>query len=236
MCNFAGFIWNRMAKNKLQRFAELENMQRVFQPASAYADRDYPLKGKWHAEVFGNNHPIVLELGCGKGEYTIGLARLFPKKNFIGIDRKGARIWRGAKTINDEVVTNAAFMRLQIQHLASVFAPGEVQEIWITFPDPQPQKTREKSRLTGPRFLEMYRGLLVEGGLIHLKTDSFPLYEFSVAAAMEAGAEIRESTADLYASLDSDPVLDIKTTYEKRFLEQGLKICYLSFSLPPKSN
>lgn len=222
-----------MAKNKLQRFAELQDLKRVFQPASAYADRDYPLKGRWHSEVFGNNSPIVLELGCGKGEYTIGLSGLFPHKNFIGVDRKGARIWRGAKTINEHSVMNAAFLRMQIQHLSSVFAPGEVHEIWITFPDPQPQKTREKSRMTGPRFLDMYRKLLVTGGLIHLKTDSIPLYEYSLACAREAGADIRFSTTDLYASLESDPVLDIKTTYERRFLEEGLKICYLSFSLPP---
>lgn len=208
-------------------------MQRVFQPASAFADRDYPLKGRWHSEVFGNNSPIVLELGCGKGEYTIGLSGLFPHKNFIGVDRKGARIWRGAKTINENSVLNAAFLRMQIQHLSSVFAPGEVHEIWITFPDPQPQKTREKSRMTGPRFLDMYRKLLVAGGLIHLKTDSLPLYEYSLSCALEAGADIQISTIDLYASLQSDPVLDIKTTYEKRFLEEGLKICYLSFSLPP---
>ncbi|MFM7078955.1 MAG: tRNA (guanosine(46)-N7)-methyltransferase TrmB [Bacteroidota bacterium] len=149
------------------------------------------------------------------------------------LTEKGPAFGRGAKIINEEVVPNAAFLRMQIQHLASVFAPKELHEIWITFPDPQPQKTREKSRMTGPRFLEMYRKLLVDGGLIHLKTDSFPLYEFSVAAAKEARAEIRVSTADLYASMDTDPVLDIKTTYEKRFLEQGLKICYLSFSLPP---
>ncbi|MGR6088210.1 MAG: tRNA (guanosine(46)-N7)-methyltransferase TrmB [Arcticibacter sp.] len=221
-----------MAKNKLKRFADLEEMQRVFQPASAYAARDYHLKGKWGNEVFGNNRPIVLELGCGKGEYTVGLSRLFPNQNFIGIDRKGARIWRGAKTINEEQIMNAAFMRVQIQHLGSIFEPQEVSSIWITFPDPQPQKSREKSRMTGPRFLEMYRKLLVPGGRMHLKTDSLPLYEYSVECANAAGATIHISTSDLYATLEADPVLDIKTTYEKRFLAEGLKICYLSISWP----
>lgn len=221
-----------MAKNKLKRFADLEEMQRVFQPASAYAARDYDLKGKWGYEVFGNNRPIVLELGCGKGEYTVGLSRLFPNQNFIGIDRKGARIWRGAKTINEEQIMNAAFMRVQIQHLGSIFEPQEVSSIWITFPDPQPQKSREKSRMTGPRFLEMYRKLLVPGGRMHLKTDSLPLYEYSVECANASGATIHVSTSDLYATLEADPVLDIKTTYEKRFLAEGLKICYLSISWP----
>ena len=221
-----------MAKNKLKRFADLEGMQRVYQPGTAYSDRDYHLKGKWGSEVFGNTRPIVLELGCGKGEYTVGLSRMFPNQNFIGIDRKGARIWRGAKTINEEQVMNAAFMRAQIQHLGSIFEPQEISSIWITFPDPQPQKTREKSRMTAPRFLDMYRKLLVPGGRVHLKTDSLPLYEYSVECANVAGATIHVSTSDLYATLDADPVLDIKTTYEKRFLAEGLKICYLSISWP----
>lgn len=221
-----------MAKNKLKRFADLEGMQRVFQPASAYSNRDYHLKGKWGGEVFGNKNPIVLELGCGKGEYTVGLSRLFPEQNFIGIDRKGARIWRGAKTINEEGIMNAAFMRVQIQHLGSIFEPREVSSIWITFPDPQPQKTREKSRLTAPKFLEMYRELLVPGGRMHLKTDSEPLYEYSLKSAIAAGATIHMSTSDLYATTEADSVLDIKTTYEKRFLAEGLKICYLSISWP----
>jgi tRNA (guanine-N7-)-methyltransferase len=221
-----------MAKNKLKRFADLEGMQRVYQPGTAYSDRDYHLKGKWGSEVFGNTRPIVLELGCGKGEYTVGLSRMFPNQNFIGIDRKGARIWRGAKTINEDQVMNAAFMRAQIQHLGSIFEPQEISSIWITFPDPQPQKTREKSRMTAPRFLDMYRKLLVPGGRVHLKTDSLPLYEYSVECANAAGATIHVSTSDLYATLDADPVLDIKTTYEKRFLAEGLKICYLSISWP----
>lgn len=221
-----------MAKNKLKRFADLEGMQRVFQPASAYSNHDYHLKGKWGGEVFGNKNPIVLELGCGKGEYTVGLSRLFPEQNFIGIDRKGARIWRGAKTINEEGIMNAAFMRVQIQHLGSIFEPREVSSIWITFPDPQPQKTREKSRLTAPKFLEMYRELLVPGGRMHLKTDSEPLYEYSLKSAIAAGATIHMSTSDLYATTEADSVLDIKTTYEKRFLAEGLKICYLSISWP----
>lgn len=228
MCKFAA----EMGKNKLQRFAELEQLQRVYQPASAYADREHPLKGKWRQEVFFNDRPIVLELGCGKGEYTVGLARMFPEKNFIGVDRKGARLWRGTKIINEENITNAAFLRMQIQHLSSIFAPGEVDEIWITFPDPQPQKTRAKSRMTGPGFLDMYGKLLKPGGKIHLKTDSLPFYEYSVEVANGVGAQILVSTADLYGTLQTDAILEIKTTYEKRFLAEGLKICYLVFTLP----
>jgi tRNA (guanine-N7-)-methyltransferase len=153
-----------VGKDKIRRFAEIDTFSNVFQ-----LDAGKPLKGVWAGEFFKNNHPVVLELACGKGEYTVNLAQLFPDKNFIGIDYKGNRIWRGAKTALEENVPNVAFLRIQIENIVDYFAPGEVDEIWITFPDPQPQLGREKKRLTSPRFLDMYKQFLKPGGYINLK-------------------------------------------------------------------
>ena len=218
-----------MPKRKLQRFAELEQLERVFQPKGLFLDRDHELKGRWHEAVFGNSNPIILELGCGRGEYTVNMARRFPGKNFVGIDIKGARLWRGAKTANEEQLGNAAFLRYQIEQLTAFFAPGEVSEIWITFPDPQPQKTRENRRMTSHRFLKMYRQLLGTSGFVHLKTDNFPLYEYTLEKLSEDAASILISTSDLYATSVTEDILEIKTTYEAKFLAQGMKICYLRF-------
>lgn len=218
-----------LGKNKLLRFAELETMQRVFQPGTGLPDQNFFLKGKWNLEVFHNNHPLIIELGCGRGEYTIGLAGMFPEKNFIGIDKKGARLWRGAKTSNEDNILNTAFLRIQATHLDYYFEEGELDEIWITFPDPQPQKSRERARMTSPRFLSMFRRLLKPNGIVHLKTDNYPLWEYSVQTAVDSGAEILFKTYDLYGDALSDQVLDIKTTYEQRFLAEGLPICYLKF-------
>lgn len=217
-----------MGKNKLERFAELETLQRVFQPGMSYPPADFALKGKWHEEVFHNHRPIVLELGCGRGEYTVEMARQFPDKNFIGIDKKGSRLWRGAKTGHEEQLLNTAFLRIQIQHLSYFFEKDEISELWITFPDPQPGQSRENARLTSPRFLEMYRRLLPPGGVVHLKTDSRPLFEYSLEKAREAGATIPEQTTHLYASAPASEVMQIKTTYEKRFLKEGKEICYMA--------
>jgi tRNA (guanine-N7-)-methyltransferase len=219
-----------MPKRKLQRFAELETLDRVFQPKGLFLDHDYELKGKWHETVFGNTNPIVLELGCGRGEYTVNMARRFPEKNFIGIDIKGARLWRGAKTANEENLLNAAFLRYQIEQLTAFFAAGEVSEIWITFPDPQPQKTRENRRMTSPRFLKMYRELVGTSGMVHLKTDNLPLYEYTLEKLADDKVVIHKSTNDLYDAPLTEDILEIKTTYEARFLAQGMKICYLRFS------
>jgi tRNA (guanine-N7-)-methyltransferase len=224
MLNFAP-----VGKRKLQRFAELKTLDRVFEPDGLFIEKEYHLKGKWCSEVFGNRNPLVLELGCGKGEYTVNLARRYHGKNFIGVDIKGARIWRGAKTINDEEIKNAAFLRTHIEHISSFFGDGEISEIWITFPDPQPQQSRESKRLTSAGFLKMYDPMLVQGGSVHLKTDSRELYEYTLEVLKDASMEMHEHTGDLYASDVNDDVKDIKTTYEKRFLEEGKQICYIRF-------
>ena len=187
--------------------------------------------GRWSA-FFGNNHPLILEVGCGTGRYTIGLARMFPEKNFIGLDIKGSRMWHGAKTIEAEGLTNAAFLRTQMASIQNYFGPEEVAEIWITFPDPQPRESRERKRLTSPRFLELYRPFVQKEGLIHLKTDNQELFNYSEAAWREAGMVIEMVTRDLYAVPLTDTVLGIKTTYEERYLALGLPICYMRAKYP----
>ena len=221
-----------MGKNKLKKFKEMEEIDLVLQfPFSRLEAEGFPLRGKWHSEFFHNDHPIVLELGCGKGEYTVGLARLFPDKNFIGIDIKGARMWTGATAARDEGLTNVAFLRTSIELIASFFAPGEVAEIWITFPDPQMKKVRK--RLTSTRFMELYRKVLgPEGGIIHLKTDSPFLFAYTSMMTEHNSLEILESTSDLYAThAPDDPILGIRTHYEQQWLGRGLTIKYHSFRL-----
>ena len=180
--------------------------------------------------VFHNDHPIVLELGCGRGEYTIGLCRKFPENNFVGIDIKGARIWRGAKTSNEEKLLNAAFLRTQIEQIEAFFAPGEVSEIWITFPDPQPQKTRQNRRLTSPRFLAMYRKLLKPGGIVHLKTDNVFFYEYTLLRIAEDQVKIHRQSTNVHGEFPDDELMAIQTTYETKFRAEGIDICYVSFS------
>ena len=182
-------------------------------------------------EVFHNNHPLVLELGCGKGEYTIEMARHFKEKNFIGIDIKGARMWKGAKTSHEENILNAAFLRTRIELISSFFAQDEIDELWITFPDPQPTERRKKKRLTAPVFLKQYQKFMVDGGIIHLKTDSDLLYLYSLTLLKNNGIEILFNTSDLYHSDILDDILDIKTFYEMKFLEKGSNINYLKFRL-----
>lgn len=189
------------------------------------------LKGKWAGEFFKNSNPVVLELACGKGEYSVNLARMFPEKNFIGVDYKGNRIWRGAKTAIEDNVTNVAFLRIQIENILDYFAAGEVDEIWITFPDPQPQISREKKRLTSPRFLEKYKGILKPGGFINLKTDNDGLHAYTAEKIEELGLKLHVRTEDLYHSPYADEVLSIKTYYEKKYLNDNKNINYLKFSL-----
>ena len=214
-----------MGKDKLRRFAEIETFSNVLQ-----LDAGKVYKGNWSKGFFKNDNPVVLELACGKGEYTVNLAQMFPNKNFIGIDYKGNRIWRGAKTALEDGVPNVAFIRMQIETLTEFFAPGEVDEIWITFPDPQPQLSREKKRLTSPRFLNMYQIVLKPGGAINLKTDNDGFYAYSADKVDELKLKLHIKTEDLYHSEYADEVLSIKTYYEKKYLKDNKNINYLKFS------
>jgi tRNA (guanine-N7-)-methyltransferase len=220
-----------MTKKKMQRFAEMETFSNVIQPLFDEVFRaDYPLKGKWKSNQFKNDYPVVLELGCGKGEYTIGLARKFTLKNFIGIDIKGSRIWRGALTALHENLGNVRFLRTHIEIINSFFDTNEVDEIWITFPDPQLKKRRK--RLTSSKFLMNYSRFLKNNGIVHLKTDNDVLYNYTLELAKVNGFRILLHTDDLYNSGLANDILDIKTFYERQFLDQGMKINYLSFELP----
>ena len=214
-----------MGKDKLKRFAEIATFDNVKQ-----LEAGLPYKGKWAADFFKNNNPVVLELACGKGEYTVNLAQLFPDKNFIGIDYKGNRIWRGAKTAVEENISNVGFLRIQIENLTDYFTEHEVDEIWITFPDPQPQISREKKRLTSPRFLEQYKQLLKPGGLINLKTDNDDLHAYTAEKIAELSLKLHVKTEDLYHSPYATEVLNIKTYYEKKYLQDNKNINYLQFS------
>lgn len=210
----------------------MEDYSHVIQPRFEEVFRkDHELKGKWKEVFFGNNNPLILELGCGKGEYTIGMARRFPVANFLGIDIKGARMWKGARTAEKESITNVGFLRTRIELIESFFGSDEVDEIWITFPDPQIKKRRNKKRLTGPRFLNHYRSFLKENGLIHLKTDSRELYDYTLNLLSENKLEIIKQSSDLYSEKDINEVLLIRTHYEEMFLDTGKAITYLCFRL-----
>jgi len=221
-----------MAKRKIKKFAEVNSFDNCFFLSFEESRADgLPLKGKWNKNYFKNNNPIVLELGCGKGEYTVGLAQRFPDKNFIGVDIKGNRIWTGAKTAVENKMDNVAFIRTRIDFIDTCFADNEVNEIWITFPDPQPQKTRVRNRLTNMMFITRYKKILGKDGIINLKTDSEPFYDFTREIIVENKLEELDATNDLYANTaQRDEVLTtIKTYYEKKFSDKGFKICYLKF-------
>ncbi|MDO8899404.1 MAG: tRNA (guanosine(46)-N7)-methyltransferase TrmB [Bacteroidales bacterium] len=220
------------SKNKLKRFAENETFDNLFQLSyEQLYQEDFHLKGKWNKEFFKNENPIVLELGCGKGEYTIGLARHKPNYNFIGVDIKGARLWRGLKTAHEQNMKNVAFLRTRIELINNYFSENEVSEIWITFPDPQPRNSREKKRLTSPRFLERYRHFLKKDGVIHLKTDSDLLYQYTMESLEAHSNPIAYHIDDLYAVAEEMEVKKIRTFYEQIWLAQGLKIKYIRFGL-----
>ncbi|NQZ44275.1 MAG: tRNA (guanosine(46)-N7)-methyltransferase TrmB [Flavobacteriaceae bacterium] len=219
------------SKNKLKRFQENSTFANVIQPTREEVTQGFPLRGKW-GEHFKNDHPIVLELGCGKGEYTLGLARQNQDRNHIGIDIKGARIWRGAKTALEEGLSNVAFLRTQIELLDALFAPGEVAEIWITFPDPQIKYKRTKHRMTNPDFLALYRKILVPQGIVHLKTDSEFMHGYTLGLLSGLGHEILYANHDVYRNAGSPKeVLDIQTFYEKQYLEVAKPITYLRFRI-----
>ena len=220
-----------MGKNKLARWTELGSYDNVIQPEiEDVSGKDHPIKGRWNQDLFQNENPIILELGCGKGEYTVGLANNFPHNNFIGIDIKGARMWRGAKTANEQKLANVAFLRTRIEFINSFFSANEVDEIWITFPDPHPGGRNSNKRLTSPWFLNSYRLFLKDKGLIHLKTDNKELYDFTCKVLSHNNVDTIISTNDLYSE-KIDNILSIRTHYEKIFLDTGLKINYISFRL-----
>ncbi len=219
-----------MGKNKLKKFRDMETIDFVFQyPFATLKDSGFPLKGKWHSDFFKNDNPIVLELGCGKGEYAVGLAKRFPNKNFIGMDIKGARMWTGACQAREQGMTNVAFLRTNIELLPHFFDIDEVSEIWITFPDPQMKKVRK--RLTSTRFLELYRQVLKENGIVHLKTDSPFLYTYTHLLTEHNNIKTIIDTDDLYHSDIVTDILEIKTFYEQQWLDRGLTIKYISFPL-----
>ncbi len=220
-----------MGKNKLSRFAEMETFHLVFQPEVDFHSPDTTLKGNWDTNVFKNNNPIVLEVGCGRGEYTVNLAQRYPNKNFIGIDIKGARMWRGAKTANEQNILNAAFLRIRMELIEKFFGNNEVSEIWITFPDPQPRESKENRRLISPMFINRYKNFLKSGSVIHLKTDNKQLFDYAHQMVKTEGYHVITATDNLYAQNNIGIDLDIKTTYEKRFLAEGINICYLCFHI-----
>jgi tRNA (guanine-N7-)-methyltransferase len=223
-----------MAKNKLQKFDEMAGFPHVFQYPFAVLQSagGCPLKGQWNKEIFKNNHPLVLELGCGRGEYTVGLGRLYPEKNFIGIDIKGARMWAGAKESLEAGMNNVAFLRTSIELIADFFAPEEVSEIWLTFPDPQMKKVNK--RLTSTRFMKLYRQILAEKGLIHLKTDSHFMYTYTYEMIQVNHYPVQVCTDDLYHSGIVDEILSIRTHYEQQWLDRGLNIKYIRFECSPR--
>jgi tRNA (guanine-N7-)-methyltransferase len=246
-----------VGKNKLARWAELETFGNVIQPeTSEISGKNHSIKGKWRESVFFNNNPVVLELACGKGEYTTGLAGIFPERNFIGVDIKGSRMWRGAKTAGEKELRNTAFLRTRIEFINSFFMEDEIDEIWIIFPDPHTGKRNSNKRLTSPWFLNKYRLILKDCGLIHLKTDNSELYRYTEKLVQYNRLEIIKSTDDLYGGAHSsglpffgflpyitdieltdkisDKIISLRTHYENIFLKEGLKINYLSFKIDKK--
>jgi len=221
------------SKNKLRRFRENEEFSNVIQPSrEELTNEEYPLKGKWNKEFFKNERPLVLELGCGKGEYSVALAQANPDKNFIGIDIKGARFWRGAKTALEENLENVGFVRTQIELIDRLFAEGEVDEIWITFPDPQIKYKRTKHRLTNTEFLQKYKKILKKDGVVNLKTDSEFMHGYTLGLLHGEGHEVLHANHNVYKNTYSPKeVTGIQTFYEKQYLEQGKPITYIQFKI-----
>lgn len=223
-----------MGKDKLKRFGEMETFDNVFQPELGDINEDSELKGKW-SQYFGNDNPIVLELGCGKGEYTVGMARKYPNKNFIGVDIKGARIWRGAKTAIEEGLNNVAFLRTKVDFVERFFDNNEVSEIWLTFSDPQPKRPRK--RLTSPLFIGRYKNVLKPNSTINLKCDSDLLYEYTLEQIEENNYLVEENSNDVYGELllradqDLQELMNIRTFYEQRWINEGKTIKYCRFRI-----
>jgi len=228
-------------RNKLQKFAEIaayEHVYENFDPGNTVLTRcgeEVTMRGQWNTTHFRNDHPITLELACGKGEYTVGLAQMFPERNFIGVDVKGARIWKGAGKTLELAITNTAFLRTRIEMLAGFFDTGEIDEIWIVFPDPFPRESKANRRLTAPHFLDIYRRVLKPNGVVHLKTDDQNLYEYTLETMQEyAGSTLLKQNDNIYRGELPAPELDIKTFYERQHLAAGKTIKYVRFALGEK--
>ena len=220
------------SKNKLKRFLENETFSNLFQPSREILLSDgFEMKGRWHTDYFKNTNPIVLELGCGKGEYTLALSERYPDKNFIGIDIKGARIWQGLVNARALNLSNVAFIRTRIDQIGYYFDKEELDEIWITFPDPQPRRIKEKKRLTSPQFLARYKPLLKKNHIIHLKTDNLLFYDYTMDVIKEGNHELLYENEDIYNSELDNEVTQIQTFYEKMWLKNGVKIKYLEFRI-----
>ncbi|MDB9961114.1 tRNA (guanosine(46)-N7)-methyltransferase TrmB [Oceanihabitans sp.] len=221
------------SKNKLKRFRENETFKNVFQPTrEELTEQEYQHKGQWNANFFKNDNPLVLELGCGKGEYTVALAKKYPNKNFIGIDIKGARFWRGAKTAIEDNIPNVAFIRTQIELVEHVFAQNEVDEIWITFPDPQIKYQRTKHRMTNMSFLQRYKNILKPEGVVNLKTDSEFMHGYTLGLLHGGGHEVLYANHDVYKQEGSpEEVTSIQTYYESLYLKEDKAITYIRFKI-----
>ncbi len=223
-------------KNKLNRFAENATFDNMFELNYEEVIDGFELKSNWRNNFFKNNNNLIIELGCGKGEYTTGLAQIFPDKNFIGIDIKGARIWRGLVTTAEKTLSNVAFIRSKINLIEYFFGKNEVSEIWITFPDPHPSRIKEKRRLTSPQFLDRFYNVLKPDGVINLKTDNIILFEYTLDVIRDHGHELLYSTYDVYGEKNDEALTQIQTFYEKKWLKLGTKIKYLRFKLKPLVN
>lgn len=221
-----------MGKGKLEKFREVSQFPNTLELTDFQDEQSQKPGGRWHSDIFENDNPIVLELACGKGNYTLELARRNPHKNFIGIDIKGARIWKGAKHALQEGLKNVRFLRIYIDHLDEYFEPGEVDEIWITFPDPYPKYSDRNKRLSAHKFLKIYQRVVKPGAVIHFKTDSDKLFSFTEESVKPFGCEMIDLVEEVYAERPDDELLTIQTHFEKRHLDKGRTISYLKFSLP----
>jgi tRNA (guanine-N7-)-methyltransferase len=223
-----------MSKGKLEKFKEVTAFPNTLELTDFQDEESQKPKGRWHTHIFENENPIVLELACGKGTYTLELARRNPDKNFVGVDIKGARIWKGAKQALEEGLDSVRFLRIYIDHLDEYFAHNEVDDIWITFPDPYPRFSDRNNRLSAPKFLKIYQRVMKPKGLIHFKTDSDELFSFTKKSVQKSGCKVLEVVKDIYEERPDDKLLTIQTHFERDHLKKGRTISFIKFSLPAR--